>query len=371
MLSSWEKSLLLFREPLIKELVKNGHEVIACAPKNDETVTERLRLIGAGFMQVNIHRTGLNPFADLATYLSLKKTLRTLQPDILLSYQIKPIIYGSLAARSCGIKNIYSMITGLGYAFHCETKRQRLVNLVARRLYRISLKTNSSVFFQNPDDKKLFIDNGLVKDHQAILINGSGVDLTLFTPHETRSHPVSFILVARLLREKGVLEYAEAARLLRHEYDQICIRLLGPFDHNPSSIDKSLIRKWHESGLIEYLGETDDVKPALAAASVFVLPSYREGTPHSTLEALAMGLPVVTTDVPGCRETVVHGVNGFLVNSHDPISLANAMKIFIENPELIPKMGARSRKIAVDKFDVNQVNTAIMNGMGLIIPPTD
>lgn len=367
LLSSWAKSLLIFRESLITELVRNGHVVTACAPENDETVTERLKEIGADFRQVNIHRTGINPLADLATYKSLRKTLHQLQPDILLSYQIKPVIYGSLAARKAGIENIFSMITGLGYAFHGETIRQRLVNYIARRLYRHSLKTNKSVFFQNPDDKIFFIESGMVSDNQAILINGSGVDLERFQPMKPAYPPVSFILIARLLKEKGIVEYAEAARILRDSFNQVSFRLLGPFDHNPSSIDESLVRKWNDAGLIEYLGETEDVRPVLASSSVFVLPSYREGTPHSTLEAMAMGLPVVTTDVPGCRETVVDGLNGFLVNSHDPISLAEAMKTFIENPGLISKMGEQSRKIAVVKFDVNQVNSTIMAAMCLDI----
>ncbi len=364
-LAGWANSLVNFRGSLISEFVRSGHEVIAFAPEAPAEIEARLAELGASYEQVTLRRTGMNPMHDAIAFKSLRSLLKRHKPDILLSYTMKPVIYGSLAAADAGVGRIYSIITGLGYAFQGVTARQRISGAAIRPLLRRSLVRNHRVFFQNPDDMRLFHDLGLAGSAQSVLINGSGVDTAHYALAEPAVQPVSFLLIARLLREKGIREYAEAARILKESYPDAAFRLLGPFDDNPSSIGQATVDSWHDSGILDYLGETGDVRPHLAASSVYVLPSYREGTPRSVLEAMSMGRPVVTTDVPGCRETVNDGENGYLVKPRDPISLATAMGRFIEEPDLIPAMGARSRALADEKYDVHKVNRVILETMGL------
>jgi glycosyltransferase involved in cell wall biosynthesis len=286
---------------------------------------------------------------------------------VVLTYTIKPIVYGTLAARAASPgARCYAMITGVGYAFSAQELRARLSRQVARILLNISLPLNARVFFQNPDDRALFLRNGLVRPEQVVLIPGSGVDLDAFAPAPLPKHPpLVFLLIARLLREKGVEEYADAARLLRSRYPDVRFVLVGPLDDHPDAITQKEVRKWEVEGVLEYLGYQEDVRPAIAASSVYVLPSYREGTPRSVLEAMAMGRPVITTDVPGCRETVRPWVNGFLVPPRDPLGLALAMERFLRRPELVPAMGRRSREEAEARFDVHVVNDIILDTLGL------
>lgn len=359
-------SLVNFRGPLLSELRRKGYRVIACAPEAATPVADKLLSMGVEYRSVSLQRTGMNPWFDLIALRALWQLFRELKPDVVLGYTIKPVIYGSFAACIAGGSRIFSIITGLGYAFTGDTFKRRAINLVVRNLYSIALKRNKKVFFQNPDDLKLFLNLGLLTHReQAILINGSGVDIEHYTETPLPSGPISFLLIARLLRDKGIAEYATAAEKLKARYPQIAFRLLGPFDTNPSAIKQSQIENWSSKGIIEYIGETTDVRPYIAESSVYVLPSYREGTPRTVLEAMAMGRPVVTTDAPGCRETVRDGDNGFLVPAGDSAALAKAMERFILEPELICRMGRRSREIAVEKYDVHKVNAVIIEAMGL------
>jgi glycosyltransferase involved in cell wall biosynthesis len=359
-------SLINFRGPLLRELTQAGHEVTALAPGGSTQLGQALSLMGVAFDVVDIERNGMNPLKDIRALLQLWKKLRVIKPDIILAYTIKAVIYGCLAAVWAGVPHIYSMITGLGYAFTGRTWRQRLVKLPARFLYRLSLARNEKVFFQNSDDAAEFTRLGLVKAEQTVLINGSGVDLDHFASAPHNNPYPSFLLIARLLRDKGVFEYVEAAKILKKRHIKAIFRLLGPFDSNPSAISVRQIREWERDGAIEYLRECEDVRPYITAASVYVLPSYREGTPRTVLEAMSMGRPIVTTDAPGCRETVVEGENGFLVSVGDASALADAMEKFIQDPAIISSMGRRSREIAEEKYDVRKVNRVIMKTMGLI-----
>jgi glycosyltransferase involved in cell wall biosynthesis len=360
-------SLVNLRGPLLAAFVNAGHEVIACAPDKDEEAIAPLREIGVSYRSVDLDRTGINPLKDLHFLNDLTRFLRDVHPDIVLNYTIKPVIFGTWAARRAGVPARFSMMTGLGWAFGEHTFKQRVINALVRQLYRWSLPQNKAVFFQNSDDLDLFVRSGLVSDPQrAVLINGSGVDLNYFSevPPYTR-RPV-FLLIGRLLKEKGIVEYVEAARTLKGKYPQATFQLLGAFDSNPSCISRTQLEDWQQEGIIEYLGTVEDVRPFIANSSVYVLPSYREGTSRATLEAMAMGRPIVTTNVPGCRQTVVDGKNGFLITSSDVMTLAKAMERFISRPDLIVSMGKLSRKIAVEKYDVQEVNTTIMKTMGLL-----
>ena len=364
---SYPPSLVKFRGELISEIVGLGHEVYACAPEPDTGLKKKLVEMGVHYRTIGFQRAGINPRADLKVLWELYRLFRELRPDAVLGYTIKPVIYGSLAARLAGVNRIYSMITGLGYTFLGQGRKARLVGLVAKILYRISLSVNSKVFFQNPDDLQLFQLNTLVKPQQAVQINGSGVNLKCFSARDELPTKPAFLLIARLLRDKGIYEYVEAAKQLKEAYpdQKLKFTLAGWLDENPAAIDPEDIERWTASGLISYLGQLDDVRPAINDSSVYVLPSYREGTPRTVLEAMSMGRPIITTDAPGCRETVIHGRNGFLVPIKDSPALTKAMERFIKKPSLIPAMGAESRKLAEEKFDVRKVNRIIISTMKL------
>jgi len=365
-ISHYAPSLTNFRGELIKTLVRAGHQVITLGP--EAGFESELAEIGAEYRQISLQRTGTNPAKDMSTVFALTKLLKKINPDIVLSYAIKPVIYGSLAASLAGISNIYSMITGLGYVFTGESSKQKILFRLVYPMYKSALSKNKIVFFQNPDDLELFRDLKLVSSKgQQIIINGSGVDISHFAYSPPPTEPISFLLMARLIWDKGIGEYVEAARNLKNRYPKVSFKLLGPFDINPTAIKPTDVEKWDKEGIIEYLGEARDVRPYLANSSVYVLPSfYREGTPRSVLEAMSMGRPIVTTDAPGCRETVQEGANGFLVPIKDAEALEKAMEKFILNPELIPEFGLASRKIAEEKYDVRKVNRTILQAMGLI-----
>lgn len=365
-IASKARSLVTFRGPLIRELVRAGQMVTTYAPDPTDEVVSALSSMGVSLETIPLSRTGMNVFQDLETLRWLYRLFRETQPDMVFSYTIKPVIYGSIAATWASVPKIYSMITGLGYTFTDTSLRGKLIGQGVRFLYRRALRTNTAIFFQNPDDRDLFISEGIVKDqHKAVVINGSGVDLDFYSVARPKTEPLTFLLIARLIRDKGIVEYVEAARKLKRLYPQCKFRIVGPFDSNPSAIDRSIVQSWQDEGVIEYLGATSDVRPFIADSSVYVLPSYREGTPRTVLEAMAMGRPIVTTDAPGCRETVVQGKNGFLVKVRDSDSLAAAMERFIENPHLIPQMGAESRRLAEEKYDVHKVNASILRVMGI------
>jgi len=363
---SMADSLVGFRGALLQEMSGLGHEVIACAPENSAEVAAQLSHLGARYQPLPLQRTGMNPLQDLYSLFCFANFFRHNRPDVVLNYTIKPTIYGSIGAALAQVKTISSMVTGLGSAFACETFSQRLFSLLAASLYRIGLHSNRVVFFQNPDDMSLFVRRGIVSQkNRPTLINGSGVDLDHYVVKPLPKEPV-FLLIARLIREKGIREYAEAARIIKRKYPNASFRLVGSIDTSPRGISVKELEGWCASGLIDYLGRLDDVRPALAEASVYVLPSfYGEGVPRSILEAMAMGRPIITTDAPGCRETVIPGRNGFLVPVHDIMALALAMEHFLLYPGLIQSMGMASRQLAEAKFNVHDVNRIILQELEL------
>lgn len=366
-ISNYAFSLVNLRGDLIKNIIECGHEVIAVAPENEQR--EQIEKLGAKYVTLPIDGTGLNPFKDLVTFLRLHKMIKRVMPDLLFSYTIKPVLYGSLAAWAAGIGSICSLFPGLGYLF-TEKKgvKYQVLNHVSKIAIKLALSKNKVVFFQNPDDLALFLEAKLLKEStQAVTVHGSGVDLEKYTYTAPKKVSITFLLIARLIWDKGIGEYVKAARFLKPLYPEVGFRLLGPSDSNPSAISTVQVDLWIKEGVIDYLGETDDVRPYLADTSVFVLPSlYREGTPRSVLEAMAMGRPIITTDVAGCRETVQDGINGFLVPPRDINALISSMEKFIKEPELIEIMGLKSREFAIQKFDVQKVNRIMLGAMDLI-----
>ncbi|MFS2023594.1 glycosyltransferase family 4 protein [Massilia sp. CT11-137] len=361
-------SLINFRGPLIKAMSKRGMTVYAFAPDYDERTREAVRALGATPVDYSLARAGMNPFRDFADLLKLARQLRELELDASFSYFIKPVIYGTLAACLAGIPRRVAMIEGVGYVFTEGERfglRRRVLRTLVVQLYKVALKQTQRVFMLNPDDRKMFVELGMVDPGKVRLLNGIGVDLDQFIVEETSAETVSFILIARLLKEKGVYDYIEAARIVRRQYPRVRFTLLGSVDLNPGSISQEEVRAWVDEELIEWPGHVHDVKPWIAQASVFVLPSYREGLPRSTQEVMAMGKPVITTDVPGCRETVEDGVNGFKVPVRDPAALAEAMLTFIRSPHLVAPMGRASRRKAEQTFDVHKINAEILEAMGI------
>ncbi len=369
-IGSFAESLVSFRGPLLQALRAAGHEVHAAAPEllAHQDVARKLRSWNIHLHDVPILRTGTNPMHDLGSLWALYGLMLRLRPDAVLAYTAKPVIYGSLAAALAGVPMRYALVTGLGYAFTGRARGLRAsIKSVLMGLYRLALGRCTRVFFQNPDDLGLFRQLRLLPARvPASVINGSGIDVENFNPAPMPSgQPVTFLLIARLLGDKGVREYAEAARALRKLYPDTRCQLVGWIDGNPDAISQAELDAWVGSGGIEYLGRLRDVRPAIAGCHVYVLPSYREGTPRTVLEAMAMGRPIITTDAPGCRQTVTEDDNGFLVPVRSASSLAQAMRRFIESPDLLARMGRRSREIAEERFDVRKVNHVMMQEMGL------
>ena len=365
-LGGYAESLLNFRGALLKEMVALGYRVIACAPESDRGVEGKLRGMGVEYYSVPFSRGGLNPLGDVPGIWALAKILLRVTPDFILSYTIKPVIYGSLMAGLFRIKHIFSMVTGLGYAFTPgRSLKRRIIGKLATVLYRLALHFNQGVFFQNPDDRDFFQGRRILNPRNRVfLINGSGVDLDHFC--ESPLPSPSFLLIARLIGDKGIREYVQAARILKKKYKNLCFFLVGWMDKdNPDGIIAKELEAWVGEGNIEYLGALSDVRPAIQNTAIYVLPSYREGTPRTVLEAMAMGRPIITTDAPGCRETVVNGENGYLVPVRDGMALAGAMERFLSCPSLIESMGQKSRRMAEKKYDVRKVNASILKGMGL------
>lgn len=324
--SAW--NLRNFRARLISDLIAGGAEVVAVAPP-DGPGAASLEGLGCRFEPVPIDARGLSPLGDAMLAMRLTRVLRRLEPDVFLGFTVKPNVYGSLAARLCGVP-VVNNLSGLGTAFIRDGWLTRLV----KGLYRVSLAGSAVVFFQNPDDLDLFVEAGIARADQARLLPGSGVDLDRFGPlplypREESEGPV-FLLVARLLRDKGVGEYVEAARQIRARAPGARFRLLGSVDAaNRTAVPLKTVEAWTSEGVVDYLGATEDVRPHIAEADCVVLPSYREGTPRSLLEAAAMGRPLIATDVPGCREVVEDGVNGFLCEARSAGSLARAIERFM------------------------------------------
>ncbi|MCU6709584.1 glycosyltransferase family 4 protein [Paenibacillus sp. J5C_2022] len=352
-----------FQGDLLHRLTELGHEVIAVAP--DDKCGERI--YGVNYMMTPIANTGTNPFYDIHCMYKLARLLKREKPDILCCYSLKPNLYGSIAAKLTGVSETYLFITGLGYLYSVRTIKQRLLYPIISKLYGVAVKQCTGIFFENRDDAALFAKRYVPSKQKSRLVNGVGVNVTQFQPPAARrQEQMKFLLVARMLKEKGVQEYADAARLLKRKYPWAAFQLLGPFDRNPSAIREGQIQSWTKEGVIDYLGVASDVRPYLHQATVFVLPSYyREGIPKSILEAMACGLPIVTTNMPGCRETVREGKNGILVPPRDAEALAHAMELFLLDSKLAGMMGSASRQLAVKEFHVDRVNAAIVNGIGL------
>ncbi len=343
-------NLYNFRAGLIRALVAEGYEVVAVAPSDeyDSRITE----LGCRFMPLAMDNKGTHPVRDLLLFLRFVRLFRKERPDVYLGYTIKPNVYGSLAAHVLGIP-VVNNIAGLGTVFITENWLTRLVCW----LYRAALSRSRWVFFQNNEDLGLFVGAKLVAADKVSRLPGSGIDLHAFQPAPVpplKEASFRFLLVARMLKDKGVVEFVNAARIVRHNFPDVEFNLLGFLDvQNPTAISNEQMSAWVNEGVVHYIGTTDDVKPFLTEASCVVLPSYyREGTPRCLLEAAAMGKPIITTDMAGCRDVVDDGVNGFLCKPKDAIDLAQKMhQMIILDPQQRDEMGRMGRWKAEREFD--------------------
>ncbi len=345
--SSW--NVYNFRLGLINTLKNNGHHIIVIAPEDDYSA--KLKSSGFEYRSIQMESSGVNPVKDISLLFELYKVYKEVQPDIVLHYTVKPNIYGTIAASLLHIPCINN-VCGLGTVF----LKKGLVSLVAKTLYRIAFRFPDKVFFQNEDDYQLFLQEKLVKNNIADYIPGSGINLSDFTPAEKiekKAGKFTFLVISRLIYDKGIMEYVEAINILKKQGVDAHFQLLGAKDpQHKRGIQTNVVDEWIQQGILEYLGTTDDVKPLINEADCVVLPSYREGLPRTLLEAASLGKPVVTTNVPGCRNVVVDRENGFLCQVKSAEDLAEKM-FWMKNlhPEEIKQMGMNGRKRVEDLFD--------------------
>ena len=355
-------SLLNFRGDWIRGLCDSGARVLCLAPDYLDEDRAAVRRLGAEPIDYGLQRTGMNPVRDLRDAWALVRLLRRLRPEVTFAFSTKPVIYGSLAAWAARVPRRLAMIEGVGFVFTDGGRplgwKRRMLRRVVGGLYRLALSRAHRVIFLNPDDRREFVERGLAPADRAVVLGGIGVDLDAWASSPPVREPVTFLLVARLLREKGIVEYVTAAREVRGRHPGVRFLLLGGLDSNPGGLGRAEVQSWVDEGILEWPGHVE-VRPWMARASVFVLPSWREGVPRSTQEAMAMGRPVITTDAPGCRETIEDGVNGYRVPVRDAQALAQAMLRFVRDPDLIESMGAASRRLAEDRYDVRQVNARL------------
>lgn len=348
--TSW--GILNFRKGLITELIARGDNVTVVAPFDD--ASEALTLLGCEFIDVQISAKGMNPFEDLLFMATLTKIYRKLKPDCIIHYTIKPNIYGSLASRIARIPSI-AVTTGLGYSFD----NPGFVARIAKVLYKIAFVSPIQVWFLNQEDMNAFVEANLVKAERARLLDSEGVDTDHFSPRNipVADESIRFLLVARMLWDKGIGEFVEAAGKIQTTYPNSIFQLLGDAEaNNPRNIGREKIAEWERGGTIQYLGTVDDVRPIIASADCIVLPSYREGVPRTLLEAASMGKPVITTDTVGCRETVVDDVTGLLCEAKSAESLASAMeKILLASEEHRADMGQAGRDYIIRRFDEKKI----------------
>ncbi|WP_323024141.1 glycosyltransferase family 4 protein [Castellaniella sp.] len=355
-------SLLNFRGDWIRGLCASGARVLCLAPDYRDEDRVAVRRLGAEPIDYGLQRTGMNPVRDLRDAWALMSLLRRLRPDVTFAFSTKPVIYGTLAAWAARVPRRVAMIEGVGFVFTDGDRplgwKRRVLRRAVGWLYRLALSHVHRVIFLNPDDRREFVERGLAPADRAVVLGGIGVDLDVWALAPPVREPVTFLLVARLLREKGIVEYVEAAREVRSRNPGVRFLLLGGLDTNPGGLERTEVQSWVDEGILEWPGHVE-VRPWLARASVFVLPSWREGVPRSTQEAMAMGRPVITTDAPGCRETIEDGVNGYRVPVRDTHALVQAMLRFVQDPDRIESMGVASRRLAEERFDVRRVNARL------------
>jgi len=352
-----------FRGDLIQEIIARGHEVLVTGPNRIDV--DKIEALGAKFVEIPMEKNGLNPMSDLKYKDALYQLFKAEKPDVVFGYTSKPVIYGSMAAKKAGVKHIVPMVTGAGYAFTAQTAKAKLIKAVMSFLYKKAFKCADIAIFQNSDDLKQFTESKLVKKEKCRIVNGSGVNMEKFAlaPYPEQ---MTFFMLSRVMYSKGIREYLEACTIIKEKYPQVRCMLLGACEGIQDSIQQADLQTYIDKGIIEHFGETDRVADYYKQCSVYVLPSYREGTPRTVLEAMSMGRAIITTDAPGCRETVLDGKTGFMVPVQDGKAVAEKMEQFINNPSLVEEMGKQSYEYCKEKFDVLRVNEEMRKHLNIV-----
>ena len=365
LLNNIAQDILIFRRHLVQYLITQNYMVYVMATDFSSQTKRQIEMLGAIPIGYSLKRGGLNPFYDLKTLWQLIKTFKQIRPNIILSSFAKPVIFGTLAAKIAGVQKVVGMIEGLGYAFteqpNGQTLKARLIKFIQILLYKLALPQADLVLFLNNDDAKDLLDKYHIKVKRREVLGGIGLDLKEYRFSEFSSSFISFVFIARLLREKGIFDFLKAAEELKKKYPEVIFKVIGSFDiENPGALKKEELQYYIDNNIITYPGFVNNINQWITESSIFVLPSYREGVPRSTQEAMAIGRAIITTDVPGCRETVENGENGFLIPKWDISALVKAMEYFIKNPTEIKRMGFKSYQMALEKFDGNKVNKKLL-----------
>ncbi len=360
------RSLAVNRKPVILALQQRGLKVGALVP--DQVFEEELRALNVKLWHYSLDRHALGLKAEISRFFVLRQLVQSINPDAVLAYALKPIILGVPAARLAGVGETYCLTTGLGYLFGSVDLKMRIIRWFVAQWFCVSGVLSRVFFFQNPDDCNQLRKNWLFRRLvRSVVVNGSGVDTDEFPPSPAPVKPITFLFMGRFLREKGLHDLVEAARIVRPSYPLARFVALGSRDAKlVNSVSDDEFQQWRAEGFVQFPGRVKNVGNYLREASVVVLPSYyREGIPRALLEALSTGRPIITCDSPGCRETVEEGRNGFLVPPRSPAELADRMCRFLETPDLIRQMGQRSREIALEKFTAEQVASHMLAAMAL------
>lgn len=361
-------STLNFRKTFIELLIQEGNEVYVFATDYSEKTSAAIKALGAEPVSYQLNRGGLNPFADIKSTIQLKNKIKAIAPDIVFSYFSKPVIFGTLAAKLAKVPRIVGMLEGLGYAFtpepphKKESFKKKLVRAVQIFLYKISFRYLDRIIFLNPDDPVDLLEKHKIKVKDVKILGGIGVDLEKFKPTPPSLDPIRFLFIGRLLAEKGIFEFLKAAEIVKQQHPEVEFIVLGAIDKdNPSSLSQSDLDYYKQANIIIHPGHVDNVQAWIEKSSVFVLPSYREGVPCSTQEAMACGRAVITTDVPGCRETVISQKNGFKINPEDYKELLEKTIFFIKNKDKIKSMGFESHTLSLQNFDAKTQSNKLLN----------
>ena len=355
-------SLTNFRGPFISDLVKRGYEVTCVSIEPPEEMEDSIRALGAKYVQVEGSRVGTGIFSGFGMIKAYKRLFRELNPDVCFLYMSKPIAFGGYAAVKSKVKHINILVNGLENAYYRTGFKDFIVRCVMSTAYRYVSNRVDNVFFQNHDDMKYFKNHRILKKDNALVVGGSGVDMSYFQKKTLPDKPI-FLMVARLLWSKGIREYLAAAEKLKNCRTHAKVMLVGGMDKNDESLSEAELNDYIKKADIEYCGFANDVRPYLEKCSVFVLPSYHEGLPRSVIEAMSVGRAIITTDVPGCRETVNDGKNGYLVPVRDCNQLFQKMKSLADSPELRLEMAEQSYRMCKAKFEVGIVNQSMIEKM--------
>ena len=365
LLSGSGDTVAWFRLDFLNEFLQKSYKVYVLAPGIRDDLKPELINMGIEFIEIKLERKGFSLLNLISSVIELIRLFKEIQPNIIFFFFFKAILSGSLAAKISGFSNTFSLVTGTGHIFDNKTEKEKIIKFIGSLALRLALRFNKLVFFQNPDDQALFLKNNLVLSQKTKLVNGSGVNLDKFSVSPLPLEPI-FLCMARLIKSKGLKEFARAAKRVKNLHPKARFILYGYPDEHPDSIDENeIISNWFNNFGVEYFGYSENPIDAIKECSVFVLLSYKEGTPRVVLEAMAMGRPIITTDAPGCRETVKNAVNGFLVPKFDDLEAANAMTKLL-SAELRNEMGKESRKFCESKFNVRDVNNILLSDMGVI-----